>query len=523
MVQWTTAQPTPYVFMQPMVTLRGNPHDAQQSCTLQGSAGDGNPERYTPGVEVLIGQHRFRCKDVLGRGSFSEVWAGECIGSQSNFGVALKDINCNSPAELNQALLEVRLIECFQGLATTAPGQEAPVMRIPRYIAHNVTQKRNGWRVRMAMSRVPGESLDSFLKRPQPPGQDGPTAVRRGCALAVQIIRQLAPSLERISRYAWHRDVNSHNILVGDATDGGPLRICGGPEESARRASFWLIDFGLAVESPTWPQQWPHSDVAGDCRYWPPSSFMVSFCGAEEMAANGDLLRQYLTRLDIVGLALTALEILCTIAGGGLAAAGADGVHSCWRRLLAVYECYREEVTRWHLMIYQVFSSGGDITPLKVQLSRERVVDKVKAHLARVRSQLQVCAAEVEDAKAHALVRALDSMLDERSVLGLKEVVEMVSVDKASVQCASVPTSRPSRPRSTAPTRPPAPRCPPDHSVPPRLSVRGCHSIQQSNAGVHQDPIWCPRLQWYACVPPSNKAMVGAPGAEMPIPFYGGA
>uniref|UniRef100_A0A7S0A4E1 Protein kinase domain-containing protein n=1 Tax=Pyrodinium bahamense TaxID=73915 RepID=A0A7S0A4E1_9DINO len=394
----------------------------------QPGSGDSDPERYTPGMEVAIGSFRFRCSGVLGRGSFSEVWAGEVINSLDRKEVALKDISCHSQVDLQQALLEANLLERFQSLATARPappGQQAqPVMRIPQYLAHRVDRQRGGWRVRMAMTRVPGESLDSFLRRPPPPGQDGPSSVRRGCALASQFIRQLGPTLERIAPHAWHRDVNSHNVLMSDAIDGGRPRVMADLEETSRRASFWLIDFGLAVDSSTWPLVWPHSDVAGDCRYWPPSSFLMSFYGPEEMTAHQDLCNQYKTRLDIVGLGLTALEILCATALASSYAWGPDGLRGSWRRLFTTWQRYREEVTRWHTMIFQVFSTGGDIAPLYQQLGQEQVVDKVTSHLAKVRSLLRACTQRTEDLGIQRLLGVLADMIDERSSMGLREVVE---------------------------------------------------------------------------------------------------
>ncbi|CAE8595526.1 unnamed protein product, partial [Polarella glacialis] len=299
---------------------------------------DGDPEKYTPGTEVVIGQYRFRCTAVLGRGSFSEVWAGEVLGAAVREEVALKDISCQTQADLQQALLEASLLERFQGEAMDSSSQVCHGMRIPRYYGHKVDRRGSGWRVRMAMSRVPGECLDSCLRRAPAPGQDGPNSVRRGCALAIALIRQLGPTLQKVSPHAWHRDINSHNILVSDAVDGGNLKCCADAEETSRRASFWLIDFGLAVDAKTWPQNWPYSDVAGDCRYWPPSSFLMSFCGPEETATNRDFASQYKTKLDVVGLGLTALELLCSTALASRQTWGPDGLRGSWQRLFDTWE-----------------------------------------------------------------------------------------------------------------------------------------------------------------------------------------
>jgi len=250
--------------------------------------------------------------------------------------------------------------------------------------------------------------------------------------LAIQLIRQLGPTLAQIALHAWHRDVNSHNILLSDAVDGGRLRMCTDVEEINKRASFWLIDFGLAVDSTTWSTIWPSADVAGDCRYWPPSSFLMSLYGPDETTAHKDFCNQYKTRLDITGLGLAALEILCSTALASSYTWGADGLRGSWRRLFQAWERYREDVTRWHTMIFHVFSTGGDVNPLYQKLGQERVVDKVASHMSKMRSLLHACTMRAEDAQVRGLLIVLAEMIDEQSSLGLDQVVQ--ALDPSRVQ-----------------------------------------------------------------------------------------
>jgi len=488
----------------------------QASSSSTRAPGAGEPEKYVAGAEVTIGAYRFRCTSVLGKGSFGEVWSGEILGGghEQRREVALKDVICSSPGDLQQAVLEANILERFQNLAVMTPGQGPSVMRVPRYLAHRVEQQEAGWRVRMAMTRVPGEPLDAFLQRPPPPGQDGPSAIRRGAALATQLLRQLGPTLERIAPHAWHRDVNARNVLLSDAVEGGRLRTCLDVEDTGRRASFWLIDFGLAVDAKTWPMEWAKADVAGDCRYWPPSSFMMSFYGPEQTASTSGFCNQYQTRLDIVGLGLTALEVFCTIALASSYTWGTDGLRGSWRRLFGAWECYREEVSRWHHKIFRVFSTGGDMGSLYEELKKEHVVQKVVAHLEKIRSLLRACTSRTEDGRIQSLLGVLADLIDENSTVGLREAVETLGGDAASLpepsagdracthigaatarpcspSCGGVPRLRWCAPPTGSPEKPQAspqlqPPSPPLQPPPPPLKwqvVRVPHTARSHLAG----------------------------------------
>eukprot|EP00927_Polykrikos_kofoidii_P030956 TRINITY_DN26626_c0_g1_i1.p1 TRINITY_DN26626_c0_g1~~TRINITY_DN26626_c0_g1_i1.p1 ORF type:complete len:789 (-),score=101.51 TRINITY_DN26626_c0_g1_i1:269-2635(-) len=418
-----------------------NPAPARSLCNAEIKSG----ERLRAGAELTIGSHRIRCANVLGRGSFSEVWAGETVGAPGSpaHEVALKDITCPKTTDVQQAVFEANLLEKLRG----------PDMQIPWYLGHSVDSKaagdggggsasdrggagNPGWRVRLAMTRAPGEPLDNFLRRPPPPGQDSPNAVRRGCSLATELIRQLAPTLEKINNFVWHRDINSHNILISDKLDptGGPQKLqgLGDPEEARHRANFWLIDFGLAVDAKKWQTQWPTSDVGGDCRFWPPSSFLMSFYGPEHLKAHRHLCNQYVNRLDITGLGLTALEILCSTVASTSATLREDGLKGSWRRLFDSWHKYREEVSRWHNQIFHIFASGGDIGPLYKKLAQERVVERITGHHSQLRDCLKACTQRAEDVRIQNLLVVLAEMIDEKSTMGLKEAVEALNVRRVT-------------------------------------------------------------------------------------------
>lgn len=412
---------------------------------------------YSKGTLVAIGDYSLRCTHVLGRGSFGEVWAGDIVGGHQDQEVALKDIICRTDTEYKQALFEVNLLKALQDPVQAMLGQVAP-MYVPKYLAHREDQRQSGgWRLRIAMTRMPGEPVDAFLVKPQPSGQDGPAAVRRGCALATQLIRQLGPTLERTSQLAWHRDVNSHNVLLSSLLTSKALD----PEESPENAQFWLIDFGLAVDSKSWPSTWQSSDIGGDCRYWPPSSWMMSFYGSDVMIQRKDLCHQYETRLDIFALGVMALELLCATSLATDDGTGeVDGLRGSWRRLLTAWSKYRDDVTRWHTQIYKIFAVGGDIGPLYQELAQENVVDKALGHVTDVRACLRACIDRASDPSIQALLRVVDEMLSEGSSFSLAEAVQALSGGEAAAAGPAAAQKQP-HPVTSQPAQRPAMLTPP--------------------------------------------------------------
>jgi len=381
-------------------------------------------EKCQEGSSVQIGTFKFQCHGMLGRGSFSEVYAATAHSDGTE--AAIKDITCKSQEELQQALFEAHLLS---GLSADSRKQAAAAassrLKIPLYLSHQVDQSKAGeWHVRMAMTRVPGEALDTFLKRAGPGKTATTNQLRCALSLAAQLILQIGPTLERVSEHAWHRDVNSHNVLICDETTAGSLSRSQDSQKLLDNANFCLIDFGLAVEVKTWPSCWKTADIGGDCRYWPPSSWLMSFYGAEAMKGRADLCRQYQTRLDIYGLAVTALELLGIEVLGVDKQADVEDLPQEWKDLFRSWTSFWSDVTRWHSQVYEVFSRGGDITPLYTRLAQESVVEKVLAHAQAVREDLRACAKDAETALGHReLLCVLAEMLDEGSQVALQDMI----------------------------------------------------------------------------------------------------
>ncbi|CAK8988353.1 unnamed protein product [Durusdinium trenchii] len=374
---------------------------------------------YAEGAEVWMGNHRFVCTHALGRGSYGEVWRAKVISGEKDLKeVALKEVLCQSQGELQQAIFEVQVLLALERAAQVQ--QEGIQLRVPRCIAYKVGASPQGWRVRTAMTVAPGESLDCFIRRPAPAGCSCLKALRKALVLVGRLLRDIGPSLQLLGPIAWHRDVNSHNILVDGAQHDSP--------ELCESASFWLIDFGLAVDSQSWVSEtgkWRTEYIGGDSRYWPPSSWIMHLVGPEGFDRRPDLCEQYQRRLDIHGLGITALELLCS-----MTMACTPGHHEeelrPWLPILEAWKSYREAVWHWWSVVYAVFSTGGDLGPVQQQLVEERLIERLLDLLSRIRMALRRCAEELPQDKSRKLLRMIADMLDEGKTFDLREIQRLL-------------------------------------------------------------------------------------------------
>eukprot|EP00929_Paragymnodinium_shiwhaense_P008465 TRINITY_DN11241_c0_g1_i1.p1 TRINITY_DN11241_c0_g1~~TRINITY_DN11241_c0_g1_i1.p1 ORF type:complete len:936 (+),score=185.60 TRINITY_DN11241_c0_g1_i1:89-2896(+) len=376
---------------------------------------------YSEGLEVHMHDHSFCCRSVLGRGSYSEVWRADVIGGPSGLQeAALKEVLCRTQGELQQALFEVQVL---LALWKTPEAQTTPVhMRVPQCICYKVEPVADGWKVRSAMTVVPGTPLDAFARRPPfPATSSSETARARGCALAAKLLRDVAPMLQLLSPLAWHRDVNSHNILCHVGADNLS------PEALTEQSSFWLVDFGLAVDAQSWVTangRWRMELIGGDSRYWPPSSWIMHLLGPEGLESHEKLCEQYQWRLDVHGLGITAVELLCSIACPGKARQERreeDG-QDVWQKLYSVWQRYRSEVWQWWTKVYSAFAAGSDIAPVQEHLLQLGVVEKHIAMLAELREALRTCAEDFHTRPRQGeLLHILANMLDDECALDFNQ------------------------------------------------------------------------------------------------------
>lgn len=396
------------------------------------------PSTLVPGTELQVGFMRLRCEEMLGSGSYSTVWLANVVSQsqrqeqQPVKSVALKDVFCRGEAALQQSLFEVQLLMAVERRMNRSK-EPHPPPRLPRCLTYQVDPSDEGWSVRMALTRLKGEQLDGWLQRSceisddsmlQRPWKD---QLKGGCVLARHLLEQLGPTLQNLAPLAWHRDVNSHNVLIcNEASEDGTLHAKG--EEL--KASFWLCDLGLAVDSQSWTSEeslWRTTDIGGDCRYWPASCWMVHCFGADYLEERPNLCRQYQSRLDIHALGITAIEILCT---GALAlrtaGAPAGDAAACWSELLDAWKEYHETVSDWWQAIYSVFSCGGDFRPVHAWLVEIGAPDKILGLVGAMRKALNACA-DVSDSSTANLLRAVAEATHEDSTMDLLEICNMAS------------------------------------------------------------------------------------------------
>jgi len=107
-----------------------------------------------PGVEVSLGQYKFRILNLLGRGSFSAVWAALRLDGGGE--VAIKETVCHSLDGLKDAENESKILQMVGNAGLRTSG----------FVACETVQLRSGkTSVRLAMAKVSGDSLGTFLEQ----------------------------------------------------------------------------------------------------------------------------------------------------------------------------------------------------------------------------------------------------------------------------------------------------------------------------------------------------------------------
>lgn len=359
-------------------------------------------EELQEGVTIQMGSSRFRIGSALGQGSFGVVWGA----SSANGDVAIKEIVCRSSEALADAEFEGQLLRTLGGVVDGHT-------RIPSLIAIDKNGSGSDWRVRLAMTQIPGEPLGKVLDGRRSATPKGCVEIRQAFAdaldLAGELLRQLVPTFEHVAMFAFHRDVTPRNIL-----------IC-----RDRGTRFGLIDFGLAVDSTFWrlgvsvvsPTQpntatpgWQQVTVAGDGRYWPVCSWFVFGHGRRELGKHPGLCQEYKNSLDVHSLGLTALQVVAELTPPRSEESTEPLFVKLWQ-LRVAWQTYWKDATHFWLSIYQSFQKGGDFQALKAAYARAKVHEAICRDLLALRLAIHE-AREACDGTMHASLARAPAFLD---------------------------------------------------------------------------------------------------------------
>jgi serine/threonine protein kinase len=288
--------------------------------------------------------------------------------------------------------------------AASADADDEAVERIPVLVASSTECLGNEeWSVRLAMTQIPGESLNRFIERhrtesdtlrPQPTPYE---QLKTACFFTRELLSQLAPAFARISSLAYHRDVNPRNILIDDADRTQPR--------------YGLIDFGLAVEATQWRLGtvekageavvgvWQVWGVGGDCRYWPVSSWLMLEQGPRALSSCPHLCMEYKTHLDLHALGVTALQVFMDLSPSPAHQEPTQEILEKLWTLHHAWERYWDDATCFWKRLFNAYRSGdnSDLSAVKAEYRRLAVHRQVGQSL----SNLRVALAAVAEACEH--------------------------------------------------------------------------------------------------------------------------
>lgn len=416
------------------VILQAEPVSARELQVLVAQQPDLADGELLPGIVVSIDHLRFEIMQPLGMGSYGMVWSA--LSESSNREVAVKEILCKSQGELQIAHFEGNLLYKLGHMETGACQNG----RLPALVAQETKETSIGraWRVRLAMSRIPGMPLMILLEQhreykkapetepatngsaPPPPelcGLTRPEAQLPGetlldallrklwqpCLFTRELIVQIFPTLERIAAVAYHRDINPRNILVDSPDQNGP-------------PNYGLVDFGMAVDAGLWRADaggnWNTLEVGGDCRYWPVSAWVMFLHGPQELTPSSPWRLEYQTQLDIHALGITALQVFVDllphpqdyVSGDADEETGGQAVLLLKLKALSeAWKQYWEDAMDFWSCLIDCFTNNGDWNALK----RACIHHGVQEAITRDLSDLRTTLADVADTCA-AIAKASD-------------------------------------------------------------------------------------------------------------------
>mmetsp|Transcript_57192 Transcript_57192/g.90916 ORF Transcript_57192/g.90916 Transcript_57192/m.90916 type:complete len:671 (+) Transcript_57192:46-2058(+) len=245
------------------------------------------------GAQVTIGRYSFRVTSLLGRGSQGSVWSATRTDGAT---VAIKETLCRSDTEEVDAEREQNILQLVSGISKRCPSVIAS-----ETIPDNAGKKM----VRIAMTQIPGEPLASFLDNYKSSTVVSNASTAAECfgearRFTFALLSQLAGALQSISVVALHRDISADNVLVTSWN-------------GASEPEFGLIDFGLAIQTKSWPSLMTQICAVGNCQHWPVSAWCLFLYGGKKLCDNEGLRKEYLTQLDLHGLGILGLHVFMAL------------------------------------------------------------------------------------------------------------------------------------------------------------------------------------------------------------------
>jgi serine/threonine protein kinase len=291
------------------------------------------------GANVNIGDgKKLTALKLLGEGSFGSVWYMNGVGD----GIAMKETISDSEASYKQSLDEALILEKLQHISVGQQNQA----KVPIYLGHEGAKLRNGkYRMRLLMTVMQGEPLDKWLHRK---GQA--SSVSQALAESTNFLEQLSATVGLVNKFAQHRDISSHNVIINDHAG----------------LTFNLIDFGLAIQNSEWSHRWTSLSLAGDCKYWPPCAWIMFIYGAGAMQKEECFLRQYRDRLDVYAAGVTLLEFFFRRMPATELLFLRETWNSYWKETSDCWESF-----------YRCFKYKGDWQALRKELIESQAYEKV--------------------------------------------------------------------------------------------------------------------------------------------------
>lgn len=381
------------------------------------------------GTVICVSGYSFETVRELGRGSFGVVWEVLQKGTPSRpeadpflaitsrvTKIALKWSTPDKREMTEACLLET---EILKQLSKSLPKEIVTAERVPDYVVHGQLQSTvpgpmgipggGQSHVLLAMSKLEGQPLDQWLygvdeqalkTMPINTILHGPLRNSRlasrglleSSRTALEMLRQMAPVFQALEPLAVHRDLSAHNFLVRKDSESEPEQ-------------FSVLDFGLAVRTRNWYNEWQTRNIAGDPRYFAPAAWMLLTYGHKYIEAHPDLnfRRQYRDRIDHFAIGLLALEVFFCLWDSSEVAdydfnednavVGQVSVDesSARRKLL-------EARNAWHgywadaIGLYQHFHARGALA-IRQALSKSLTLDQLVKHLKRLCLSLRDAAA----------------------------------------------------------------------------------------------------------------------------------